>query len=177
MTALADLFCLSEFIVSLRLVGTITRPSSSYFTWKNSSIPILVETALTALAELFRLFDLIVSLFWLKRIDGSRWVTLLVRNAISLLLVEVVLTALNELLCQSEFTVSLFWLRPGLDCSRAWPTAVSTACSATAVAACKPCAVQAEVQPKTSGCMQVAACSMHFSWLHAGCRQLVVHRS
>ena len=31
LTALAELFCQSEFIVSLRLVETVRRPSSSYF--------------------------------------------------------------------------------------------------------------------------------------------------
>ncbi len=57
LTALAKLFCLSEFIVSLHLVETMRRPSLSYFARQNYNIPTLVEIDLSALAKLFCLFD------------------------------------------------------------------------------------------------------------------------
>ena len=57
LTALAELFCLSEFIVSQRLVEATRRPSSSYFAWQNCSLHVVVEIVQSALAELFCLFD------------------------------------------------------------------------------------------------------------------------
>jgi len=57
MSALAELFCLSEFIVSLRLVETIKRTSSSYFAGQNHSFLILVRNVMSALAKLCCLFD------------------------------------------------------------------------------------------------------------------------
>jgi hypothetical protein len=39
LTALAELFCLSEFIVSICFVETIRRPLPSCFSWKNCGLP------------------------------------------------------------------------------------------------------------------------------------------